>query len=146
MLPNKICNLIVMPSKSNSILVDTSELIERKADLLRTKRKICLRKNEFVFRLIQGASDGTFLKSVLERSKTNNNGELCTYNQNPENFLKRDIFHSVLLLNSLNILGAGSILSNLVEDKIYFVNRFAFFNLVSALYFRKGIDQKFLEM
>lgn len=111
-----------------------------------TKRKICFRKNEFVFRLIRDALDGSFLKSVLEKSKRNNNGQLCTYNQNPEDFLKRDIYHSVLLLNSLNIFGAGSVLSNLIEDKIYLVNRFSFFNLVSALYFRKGIDRKFLEM
>ena len=132
--------------KSNSVLVNTSDLIESKADLLRTKRKICFRENEFVFLMIRDAPNGSYLKSVLEISKINNNGQLCTYGRSATDFLQKDIFHSVLLLNSLNIFGAGSVLSNLIEDQVYFVNRFPFFKMVSALHFRKDINPKFLEM
>ena len=133
--------------KSNSVIVDTSDLVEDKADLLSTKRKICFRENEFVFRMIRDASAGSYLKAVLERSKENNNGQLCTYGQRPFSFLANDIYNSVLFLNSLNIFGAGSILGDMIENQsVYFVNRFPFFSLVSALYFRKDIDPKFLEM
>lgn len=88
-------------------------------ELLNTKKNICMAEGEFEVRMVRGAPEGSYLKAVHDVSKKNGNGRVCTLPTDPNEFVKQDLFKTLILLNDLNRYTAAFMMSNLAEVSVF---------------------------
>lgn len=98
--------------------------------------------------MVREAPEGSYLRAVLEASKANSDdGQLCTFTQDADSFLKRDMYQTLLLMTELNIFAAGFMMSDLAQDgKTFFYIGHKFFRLGLVQYYRRDIDEEFLKL
>lgn len=133
--------------KSNSIVMDTSEIVHTKQELLNTRKAICLAEGEFEYRMVREAPAGSYLRAVRETSKRNSQGQVCTLVQDPDNFLKQDLYNMLMLMNELNVFMAAYMMNALALDgKTFYYFGSKVFQVSSVDFFRLDIDTEFLEL
>lgn len=96
--------------------------------------------------MVKEAPKGSYLNSVLELSKKNDNGHLCTFTQELQSLLKMDFDNTIILVNDLYAYAAAFVISYLVKGRYYYIERTPLFRSASSLFFIKDIDPDFLKM
>ena len=133
----------IVPSQ----ILDTSNIVDGRQELLNTRKAICCPEGESEHRMIREAPKGSYLRSVREVSKRNNAGRLCTFSQKVDSFFKLDLYKTLLLFGDVNLFAGAYMMSNIAQDgETFYYMSHEYFKLGMVQYFRRDIDEVFLKM
>lgn len=82
---------------SKKIVVDTSDIVQEREEILGTKKTICFWNDESELTLVENSRKGSFLYKILTKSKN----KLCTFNEKDDSFQMLNLDEVVLLINRI---------------------------------------------
>lgn len=137
-------SIITNNIKTERVLLNTSEILENKDDLLRSHKTVCWLDDEFtILKMAKTAPSNTLLYKLYNKKQLNyfeNDYSKCQFQRKPSEKMIKFMNKMIFLLSKLSMSGLFAVASSFKPDDIYYINQQSIFEVIMVFYFRRNMD------